>query len=155
MDPIVTGDKLRGFSLVEIMVVVLMIGIMSGFALPSFLKTVETSKALDAATTVEMIGTANRMFALDHTGDQNYQTLYPTPYQYGSNSQAIADCDCSGGCGGPCCWDASNPVACAMRKKGIFDKGTDTLPYANWGYVMDRNGLLRPLTTAPTTPTRN
>ena len=51
--------------------VILIIGILAAFAIPPYMKTVETSKADDAVAPMNMIGTTNRMFALDHPSALN------------------------------------------------------------------------------------
>lgn len=58
----------RGFTLIEMIVVVLIMGILAALAVPSYLQSVENTKADDAVGMVSMIGTTNRMFALDHNG---------------------------------------------------------------------------------------
>ncbi|NLH39400.1 MAG: prepilin-type N-terminal cleavage/methylation domain-containing protein [Elusimicrobia bacterium] len=56
----------NGFTLIELMVVVLIIGILTTIAVPQYRKTIDTSKAMDALSTLQMIANANRMYQLDN-----------------------------------------------------------------------------------------
>lgn len=56
----------HGFTLIELMIVVLIIGILTTIAVPQYKKTVDTSRALDAIATLQMIANANRMYQLDN-----------------------------------------------------------------------------------------
>lgn len=54
-----------GFSLIELMVVVLIIGILASVGVPQYLKTVESSRASDAVATGHMLANAYRMYKVD------------------------------------------------------------------------------------------
>ncbi|MFA6029044.1 MAG: prepilin-type N-terminal cleavage/methylation domain-containing protein [Elusimicrobiota bacterium] len=156
----------RGFTLIEMMVVVLIIGILSAIGIPQYHKTVETSKAENAAGIVKMMGTTNRMFMLDHNNIAAAGTFSAT---------AVNSCNPSGACDGSssscqlvycrylayddwartgydirvgnvqCCTPDSGltgaVVACARRCSGSNPCSTSTT-YTNWGYMTDVNGTL-------------
>jgi prepilin-type N-terminal cleavage/methylation domain-containing protein len=82
----------KGFTLMELMVVILIIGVLAAFAIPKYLVSVETSKADDAAALLNMVATTNRMYALDHNGSYVNGTLDNT-----CNSGA-----CAGDASSPC-----------------------------------------------------
>ena len=56
----------RGFTLLEILIVVVIIGILAGLAIPKFNKTIETAKGKEAYVTLETLRTAERMYYLDY-----------------------------------------------------------------------------------------
>lgn len=156
----------RGFTLIELIVTCLLIGILASFAIPQYLKTVENSKADDAVSLVNMIGTTNRMFALDHSG---WYVVGPftlascggvvCPAAVGANvanacvlvaCNYLADqswankpynffaCDNTAS---SCAGLAANRVSGAKRK-GLPSPGTSNTPYTNWGYTMDTAGAI-------------
>ena len=57
--------KPKGFSLLEILVVVIIVGILASIALPNFGKAVEKAKVRDAQGALNMIYQAQRMYKLD------------------------------------------------------------------------------------------
>ncbi|MBI3553305.1 MAG: type II secretion system protein [Elusimicrobia bacterium] len=110
MKPITRAQA--GFTLMELMVVVTIIGILAAFAIPQYLRSVETSKADDAAALMNMVATTNRMFALDHGG------VYNSGYLTTACTGAIPNpCDTTPG--SPC-----NLVYCKYLAPQDFDKKT-------------------------------
>ncbi|MDX6770256.1 MAG: prepilin-type N-terminal cleavage/methylation domain-containing protein [Elusimicrobiota bacterium] len=158
----------KGYTLIELVVVVLIVGILASFGIPQYLKTVETSKADDAVSIINMIGTTNKMFALDHSGvyavgqftaacgagtcvapwtacDLVYckyladQDWATRPYDYYACNGAVAGaCATLGG---------GNNVSGAKRK------ATASSPYNTWGFVMNTSGQITAYGTTPPTPT--
>jgi type II secretion system protein G len=123
-----------GFTLIELLVVVMIIGILAFIGIPQYLKTVETSKAQDAQSMVNMIGQATRMYNLNNPGQWppagqlsgthalvtgNYisqQDWGNLPYSYFSAS------------------DANNAAYC--NRNGAKS------PYNSWGYNVYVNGAI-------------
>ncbi len=56
----------NGFTLVEMMVVVLLLAIIAAVAIPLYNRSVENSRADDALSMLQMIATTNRMYAVDY-----------------------------------------------------------------------------------------
>lgn len=168
----------RGFTLVEMIVTCLMVGILASFAIPQYLKTVEMSKADDAVGTVNMIGTTNRMFALDHSGfyvagqftasctgagacpvsvaaTQNTACVlvwcnYLADQNWGARPYDFYACN--GAAAGACATvGAGNQVAGAIRKSGA-SPGTSNTPYSTWGFTMNTAGTINAYGTTPPTP---
>lgn len=161
----------RGFTMIELLVVVLIIGVIASMAVPQYQKAVERSKADDAITTAQMIGTTNRMYALDNAS----YTIGPL-----DDATCYASNVCNdGGLPQDACelihcnflarqgWDAkpyacrsinvaadtcalgaggTNYVSCCKRRATV---GT---PYSNWGYTMNVNGQVEAWGGAPAPP---
>ena len=163
------GGPSRGFSLIELMVVVLLIGILVAFGVPSYLKSVETTKADQAASLITMVGTTNRMFHMDHGATTtSYATgrftnavcgtatcpaagtftachlvacKYLASQDWDAKDYNIFACDGAGTCGTGSTGCGSTAVACARRKSGSA--------YSAWGYYVDDKGIISTIGSAP------
>ncbi|MBI4059885.1 MAG: type II secretion system protein [Elusimicrobia bacterium] len=157
-----------GFTLIELLVVILIIGILAAVAVPSYMKSVETSRADDAVALVNMIGTTNRMFSLDHGGAYVVGALsaacgsgacpsagpytdacalvwckYLADQDFASKPYSYAACDGAADattCGGTGTLPSGKYTAGAKRKSGA---------YAAWGYNQDISGVVTAIGGAP------
>lgn len=55
-----------GFTLLEILIVVVIIGILAGLAIPKFNKSIESAKGKEAYVNLQLILTAEKMYYLDY-----------------------------------------------------------------------------------------
>jgi len=71
----------HGFTLVEIMIVVLIIGILLAIAVPNFIKARETSRTKTCVANLKKIESAKEQFAIDNKANNDYSVqagdLYP------------------------------------------------------------------------------
>ncbi|MBI3547434.1 MAG: prepilin-type N-terminal cleavage/methylation domain-containing protein [Elusimicrobia bacterium] len=78
----VTQRRTAGFSLAELLIVLFIVGILTAIAVPQYTKTVESTKADEAASTVSMISTANRLWAVQNGNNYTSGQLTDTCYDY-------------------------------------------------------------------------
>jgi len=70
--------KEEGFSLLELMVVVVIIGILTAFAIPSYIAATKRAKFDEAITNLRLIHSGERMYRLDYnTYTDDLDDLYP------------------------------------------------------------------------------
>ncbi|MEF3280172.1 MAG: prepilin-type N-terminal cleavage/methylation domain-containing protein [Elusimicrobiota bacterium] len=134
----------KGFTLVELLIVVLIIGILATIATPLYRKTIETSKATNALSLLNAIANANKMFWLDNgsytTGkvDDNHplvKNVYvSTRGEWNTDQWKYCACNTvnCGQCGGPC--PGNGIIACAWNNSPLG------APYNTWRFEIQANG---------------
>ena len=86
----------KGFTLVEIMIVVLIIGILLAIAVPNFIKARETSRAKACVANLKQIESAKEQWAMDNN-KQNGATPGWTDLVSGANGYLKAQPSCPSG----------------------------------------------------------
>jgi type IV pilus assembly protein PilE len=65
----------KGFTLIEVLIVVIILGILATLALPQFTKTVERAKRSEALTNIAAVQTGLKIYVLEQDGDYTDATL--------------------------------------------------------------------------------
>ena len=150
----------RGFTLIELVVVVLIMGILASIGIPYYYKTVETSKATDSVAVGHLLANAYRMFQLDNPGASLSGQVTDTCNSGSCNTGDTSACRLvrcnyiarqdwtasaynyfvgAGSCGG-------GMVACTRRGAGA------SANFSGWGYNFSDMGACTPRSTAPDCP---
>jgi general secretion pathway protein G len=84
-----TASKQSGFTLIELMVVIVILGILAGLIVPRIMNRPEEAKQLKAKMQIESIGTALKLYKLDMgsypTTEQGLQALVSEPGTTGTS----------------------------------------------------------------------
>jgi prepilin-type N-terminal cleavage/methylation domain-containing protein len=155
----------KGFTLIELVVVVMILGILASMGVPYYYKSIETTRAGDAVALGHLLGNANRMYALDNantyasgavTNTCNGSTCatasgacklvacgYVTQQDWSNSSYDFYACN--GAAGGAYCANSGSElgVSYAFRKAGA------STPYSTWGYRFYNSGRCEALGTTP------
>jgi prepilin-type N-terminal cleavage/methylation domain-containing protein len=148
----------KGFNLVELLIVILILGILAGLVLPYTFKVVEKNRATAAVGILHTVAQAQRAYWIDYPGSEPIGTLTNDGNTADCGSLAVTSPDrlvacgymgkrdwktaaddnsyysfkvCHKGEGGGCCADYTDLLACTRR---IY---TAPWPYSSWRYYID------------------
>jgi prepilin-type N-terminal cleavage/methylation domain-containing protein len=134
-----------GFTLVELLTVVLILGILAAFAIPSYTRAVATSQAKEAAALVEAVSRANQMYKVD------YKTYARGMITNQCNTRTCPTTDVQDACALVACkylaaqdWDAKPYTISAVNGMSILAiisnaQPTQAIAGARWRTPIDGN----------------
>ncbi|MEI7527454.1 MAG: type II secretion system protein [Elusimicrobiota bacterium] len=137
----------RGFTLIELMVVVLIIGTLAVISLSYYSKTVETSKATESVGLAQGVGNAYRVFQID-----NPNWLLSGQLSNACNAYTCATVPRGSACRMLACgyvatqdWDNSPynyfvGASCGVGMSACSRRNGGIAPYDSWGYNFDQSG---------------
>ena len=78
--------RFSGFTLMELLIVIVIVGILASVALPSFGKTIERTRVKDAQATLASVYSAERVYRLDQGGYGTLNDLIANRYVTNPNA---------------------------------------------------------------------
>lgn len=158
-----------GFTIAELIVVVVIIAILAVVGIPKYHRAVEHSKSDDAIATVQMLATTNRMWALDHNSSYVYGSGFLNDTCTGTGACCYQVGTCGNSVNNVCNLMQCNYLARMTFSNKEYDfrlldgaasttdacgltgangtlvacakrKASAQAPYNGWGYAVDVNG---------------
>jgi len=138
----------KGFTLMELMVVVLILGILASLAVPQYYKAIETSKATDAMAIGHMLCNANRMFLVDNPAVVLSGTMSNACNTGACNTASTSVCrlvQCNYAAAqdwdsGAYTYSMGGGLASYTRRRTTPPIGTTRIPFNGWGYNFSLSG---------------